>query len=206
MRLYHALLVTATALLASSVSAGQADCDMVPAGSYDAPSGPSVDTPVTQDSTANSNVGASQANQGSAPSDYPVQQDSTLNSNVASGSGAPSSDDDNKQGVVVPGTPTGSDVGASQATTSGSGAPPSYDQGVPTATPGKEGLTTPAPTTPSSENASQQTDVAGEADTKQDTTLWPDPHGCHQLHLRAHHAFGGQLEAVRQAARGRHGG
>ncbi|KAE8966011.1 hypothetical protein PR002_g28502, partial [Phytophthora rubi] len=222
MRLYHALLVTAAAMLASNVSAGRADCDMVPevttpsSGSYETSSGSSVDTPVTQDSaaasdvgasqasqgsapsdtpvqqysttnsdvgasqasqgsapsdtpvqqysTANSDVGASQASQGSAPSDTPVQQPSTSNSNVAStsGSGAPSSDDDTKQGVVIPASTSGSgsspsaatDVGASQETTSGSGAPPS-----------KEGLTTPAPTSPSSDNASQETDVDASSDT-----------------------------------------
>ncbi|EGZ23011.1 hypothetical protein PHYSODRAFT_249206 [Phytophthora sojae] len=181
MRLYHALLVTARHCYRP---AGQ----QLPAGSYGTSSKSAA---VSQDSTANSDVGASQ---GSAPSKYPVQQDS----NVASGSGAPFSDDDTQQGVVVPATPSDSGsspsattgVGASQETmNSGSGvspakqglatpaptpgldvaasqdtAPSSFNEGIPPSTPGKQGLTTPAPTTPSTDEAPQKTDVAASSD------------------------------------------
>ncbi|KAG6578122.1 GPI-anchored protein [Phytophthora cinnamomi] len=120
------------------------------------------DHPVQQDSTANSNasgsnVGASQANQGS--SDHPVQQDSTANSN-ASGSDTPSSDDDTPQGSVVPATPA-PEVDASQANQgSGSDAPTSQDQGAATPTPVKDGPTIVSTPTPAS-NSSTPATVSG---------------------------------------------
>ncbi|KAE9272282.1 hypothetical protein PR003_g30253, partial [Phytophthora rubi] len=78
MRLYHALLVTAVALLASNASAGQADCDMITGDIIESSSGS-----VTQGSTTSSDVGSSQATQGSASSDTPVQQYSTTNSGAS---------------------------------------------------------------------------------------------------------------------------
>ncbi|KAG6578029.1 Avirulence (Avh) protein [Phytophthora cinnamomi] len=131
------------------------------------------DHPVQQDSTANSNasgsnVGASQANQGS--SDHPVQQDSTANSN-ASGSDTPSSDDDTPQGSVVPATPA-PEVDASQANQgSGSDAPTSQDQGAATPTPVKDGVATPDPISQSHDGASKKTDVASTTTTKAPTIV-----------------------------------
>ncbi|KAL4099134.1 hypothetical protein PRIC1_006944 [Phytophthora ramorum] len=101
MRLYHALLVTAVALLASNVSAGAVDCAMTPGDIVESSTGSSPkdsfdgfdssnDSPVQQGSTTSSDVGASASQvssaSGSSPEspiqDSPVQQGSTTSSDV----------------------------------------------------------------------------------------------------------------------------
>ncbi|KAG4045511.1 hypothetical protein PC123_g19081, partial [Phytophthora cactorum] len=106
MRLYHALLVTAVALLASNVSAGSTDCAMTPGEIVESAGGSapkdsfdgfdsSNDSPIQQSSTTSSDVGASQevsSASGSSPkdsfdgfdssNDSPIQQSSTTSSDV----------------------------------------------------------------------------------------------------------------------------
>ncbi|ETN14013.1 hypothetical protein PPTG_08669 [Phytophthora nicotianae INRA-310] len=117
MRLYHALLVTAVALLASNVSASSTDCAMTPieTTSGSAPKDSfdgfdsSNDSPIQQGSTTSSDVGSSQevsSASGSSPKDSFDGFDSSNDSPIQQGS-AP-----------------GSDVGSSQEVSSASGSAP----------------------------------------------------------------------------------
>ncbi|KAG3238333.1 hypothetical protein PI124_g16705, partial [Phytophthora idaei] len=112
MRLYHALLVTAVALLASNVSAGSTDCAITPGEIVESAGGSapkdsfdgfdsSNDSPIQQSSTTSSDVGASQevsSASGSSPkdsfdgfdssNDSPIQQSSTTSSDVGASQGS----------------------------------------------------------------------------------------------------------------------
>ncbi|ETO81838.1 hypothetical protein F444_03923, partial [Phytophthora nicotianae P1976] len=120
MRLYHVLLATAAALLASNNGFAVADekCTIVtkapestPIGSSSyASSGSSADTPVTQDSTAASDVGASQE----TTPDSPVQQYSNPGSDAGTSEASTSDADDTEQ--TASGSYTPSSVDASQKT------------------------------------------------------------------------------------------
>eukprot|EP00644_Phytophthora_capsici_P017029 jgi/Phyca11/576581/estExt2_Genewise1.C_PHYCAscaffold_920012 len=120
MRLYHALLVTAVALLASNVSAGSVDCAMTPGEIVESSSGSapkdsfdgfdsSNDSPIQQGSTTSSDVGSSQE--------------------VSSASGSSHKDsfdgfDSSNDSPIQQGSTTSSDVGSSQEVSSASGSSP----------------------------------------------------------------------------------
>ncbi|KAH7491373.1 uncharacterized protein KRP23_296 [Phytophthora ramorum] len=139
MRLYHVLLATAVALLASNNGFAAADkCTIVTnapettgSSSFinDASSGSNIDTPVTQDSTAASDVGASQASTSS--------DDETKKGGVDSASGSAPSSVDASQNTDV----------ASSGSTAGEADPSLTITDAPTAT-------TRAPTVASSSSGS----------------------------------------------------
>ncbi|KAG2968185.1 hypothetical protein PC121_g24204, partial [Phytophthora cactorum] len=161
MRLYHVLLATAAALLASNNGFAVADekCTIVtkapeatpatPIGSSSyASSGSSVDTPVTQDSTAASDVGASQE---SSP-DSPVQQFSNPGSDVGDSEASTSNADDTEQ--PASGSYTPSSVDASQNTDVASSAETAGDADQSLTFTEVPKATTVAPTVVSSSSAS----------------------------------------------------
>ncbi|KAG7385865.1 hypothetical protein PHYPSEUDO_001016 [Phytophthora pseudosyringae] len=125
MRLYHALLVTAVALLASNVSAGAVDCAMTPGEIVESASGSaprdsfdgfdsSNDSPVQQGSTTSSDVGASQ--EVSFPSGSSPSGSSPSGSSPSGSSPKDSFDgfDSSNDSPIQQGSTTSSDVGASQ--------------------------------------------------------------------------------------------
>uniref|UniRef100_H3H870 RxLR effector protein n=2 Tax=Phytophthora ramorum TaxID=164328 RepID=H3H870_PHYRM len=126
MRLYHVLLATAVALLASNNGFAAAnECTIVTnapettgSSSFinDASSGSNIDTPVTQDSTAASDVGASQTSTSS--------DDETKKGGVDSASGSAPSSVDASQNTDV----------ASSGSTAGEADPSVTITDAPTAT------------------------------------------------------------------------
>ncbi|KAE8903383.1 hypothetical protein PF003_g12805 [Phytophthora fragariae] len=130
MRLYTVLLASAAAMLATNNGFAAADkCTLVTkvpevtTGSFDASSGSSVDTPVTQDSTAASGVGASQASTSNSNAD-----DTNQGTTQTSGSGAPSTDNASQTTDVAASSDTAGEADSSvdfTATPSTTTLPPS---------------------------------------------------------------------------------
>ncbi|EEY53929.1 uncharacterized protein PITG_07576 [Phytophthora infestans T30-4] len=124
MRLYHVLLATAAALLASNNGFAIADekCTIVtkapkatPVGSSSyTSSGSSADTPATQDSTAASDVGASQE----TTVDVPVQQYSNPGSDVGASEASTSDADETEQTDSSSYTPSSVDASQNMDTVS----------------------------------------------------------------------------------------
>jgi hypothetical protein len=186
MRLYHVLLATAAALLASNNGFAAADkCSIVtkapqattaaPVDSSftnDASSGSATDAPVTEGSTTSSDVVASQA----SASDNPIEQDSTAASDVdasqastsdddtehASRSDAPSSVDASENTDVASSTSTAGDADTASSFTD----VPSATTKTPTVIASSSGSSSSLTPTTSSNSTSTATTTASKDNSK----------------------------------------